>query len=241
MNFIGLATTGNSWVAGLGDPTPMGWFTVFAYFAASILCLCAAAKPLYSSKPKDQRIDLRFWLILAGLMFVFGINKQLDFQTLITVSLKNLAEATGLYNVRRLLQVLFIVAVVAVGIWLTRKFYSHYRRSAQRNRLAVLGMALLIVFIATRATSFHYIDSLISASIAGIKVNWILELGSISLIAIAATMHLRRHSRQSKWQSQLRHTEQSTNNDSSARTPARSSARESQQKSKLRLNKTQRR
>jgi len=202
MNFISLATTNGEWIAGLGDPTPMGWFTVGAYFASAVLCLCCAARPLFSSKAADSRADLRFWLIIAGLMVVFGINKQLDLQTLFTATFKSIVEAMGLYSIRGLLQLGFIALVVVGGIWLAWKFFLKYRRSAQRNRLAVTGIALLAIFVAMRATSFHYMDSLINTTVLGLKMNWIVELGSIALIAMAAIIHLRRHRRQSSWPAQ---------------------------------------
>lgn len=203
MNISVYASVGSNWVAGLGDPTPMGWFTVFAYFSTGVLCLSCAAKPLFSSKFEDQKADLRFWLVIAGLMFLFGINKQLDLQTLLTVSLKSIADATGLYGLRRILQAVFIVAVVAGGGWLAWKFVTKFRRSARRNRLAVIGIVLIVVFVAIRATSFHYMDSLINMSFAGLKLNWIVELGGIGLIAAATLAHLRRRSRQTQWQGKL--------------------------------------
>lgn len=200
MNFAASATAGGEWVAGLGDPTPMGWFTVAAYFISAVLCLCCAARPLFSSSDNDRRADLRFWLILAGLMFLFGVNKQLDLQTLLTATFKGIAEAVGLYGIRGLLQVLFIALVVACGGWLAFTFFKRYRRPARRNQLAVFGIALLAVFVAIRATSFHYMDSLINATFLGLRLNWIIELGSIAMIAMAAIIHLRRQRRQSGWQ-----------------------------------------
>jgi len=205
MNVSAYASSGNGWIAGLGDPTPMGWFTVFAYFATGVLCLSCAAKPLFSSAFDDQKMDLRFWLILAALMFLLAVNKQLDLQTLLTVSLKSIAGAMGLYDARRLLQFVFIVAVVAGGAWLAWKFFVKYRRSAERNRLAVFGLLILVLFVAIRATSFHYMDSLINATFAGLRLNWIFEIGSIGLIATAGFLHLRRRRVQVKWQGKLAH------------------------------------
>jgi len=205
MNVSAYASSGNGWIAGLGDPTPMGWFTVFAYFATGVLCLSCAAKPLFSSEFDDQKIDLRFWLTLAALMFLLAVNKQLDLQTLMTMFLKSIAGATGLYDARRVLQLVFIVAIVAGGTWLAWKFFVKYRRSAERNRLAVIGLALLVVFVAIRATSFHYMDSLINATFAGLRLNWIFEIGSIGLIATAGFLHLRRRRTQVKWQGKLAH------------------------------------
>ena len=46
-----------------------------------------------------------------------------------------------------------------------------------------------MTFIIIRAASFHQIDHLLGLSIVGFKVNWLLELGGIACIAIAAINH----------------------------------------------------
>jgi hypothetical protein len=50
----------------------------------------------------------------------------------------------------------------------------------------------LLTFIAIRAASFHHFDRFIGHEVGGVRMNWILELGGISLIAANAAWRLRR-------------------------------------------------
>jgi hypothetical protein len=37
-----------------------------------------------------------------------------------------------------------------------------------------------------RAASFHHVDQLINFHFAGVRMNWVLELGAISLVSMGA-------------------------------------------------------
>ena len=50
----------------------------------------------------------------------------------------------------------------------------------------VAGTVFLICFVAIRAASFHHIDRFIGIRLAGMRMNWILELGGIGLVAYGA-------------------------------------------------------
>jgi hypothetical protein len=62
------------------------------------------------------------------------------------------------------------------------------------NWLAIMGLIFLMVYIVTRATSFHHMDIFIHSDIAGLRMNWLFELGGISAIAISTASGLRRSS-----------------------------------------------
>jgi hypothetical protein len=47
-------------------------------------------------------------------------------------------------------------------------------------------MFLLLTFIVVRAISFHHVDVFLKSGIAGLRMNWLLELGGISLVGGAA-------------------------------------------------------
>jgi hypothetical protein len=57
-------------------------------------------------------------------------------------------------------------------------------------KFGLLGFILLLVFVLIRASSFHHIDLFLGLSFGGAKTNWILELGSIGIIFIAALASL---------------------------------------------------
>lgn len=182
-------TADGRWAPGIGDPTPLGWLTVAAYLAAAWLC----ARASLAGEPPGAREARAVWAwrALACMLVVLGINKQLDLQSLLTVTARDLALRDGWYERRRPIQVWFIRAVVVaslvvvgtVGVWLRR----HLREFA----LAGTGAAFIATFVLVRASSFHKVDAFLHGAAAGFRMNWILELGGIACIAWGAGVYLR--------------------------------------------------
>lgn len=175
-------TDGDVWRPGIGDPTVMGWVTVAAYFGAAFLCLRELTAVLRKQGGREKTV---FWAALTALLVLLGFNKQLDLQTLLTLTGRRIAIAQGWYENRRILQVLF-VAVVGIGgglsVWVMRRLV----RKHLDLRLPLLGFVVLLVFIVVRAASFHHIDQLINFRFAGVRMNWVLELGAIALVSVGA-------------------------------------------------------
>jgi hypothetical protein len=167
-----------AWSPTIGDPTPLGWITVVAYLAAS--CLSVFALYRYSGR---QRV---FWLALSVVLLLLAVNKQLDLQSALTAGGRCLAQAQGWYEDRRAVQVKFILAIIAisavVAVWLVWVM----RREIAHIWLALIGVVSLLSFIAIRAAGFHHFDQFIGVEIAGVRMNGILELGGISMIAANA-------------------------------------------------------
>jgi hypothetical protein len=178
-------TDGDRWRPGIGDPTFIGWFTVFAYFGAAYLCWRAAAAGLHGPKVRW------FWNGLAILLVLLGINKQLDFQTEFTFLGRDFAKATGWYEERRIVQVLFILLIGFGGMVVTTALFWFYRKELQRLRMALVGVGFLMTFIVIRAASFHHVDRFLLSTIGGMRMNWIFELGGIAAIAWPAWRTIR--------------------------------------------------
>jgi hypothetical protein len=179
-------TDADRWRPGIGDPSFMGWLTVAAYLYAAFICRKAG---IFARLRGDLGAH-RFWGMLAILLLGLGINKQLDLQTFFTLAGKQAAQAQGWYESRRIVQgifIVFVIAAAALGLhWAWRRI---------RHRIAELwfplaGFALLLSFVVIRAASFHHVDQLLHFKMAGLKVNWILELGGIALVALGARAHL---------------------------------------------------
>jgi hypothetical protein len=47
-------------------------------------------------------------------------------------------------------------------------------------------MLFILGFVVIRAASFHHVDAFLVARLGGVKWNWILELGGITFVALAA-------------------------------------------------------
>ena len=174
-------TDGDVWRPGIGDPTVMGWVTVVAYFGAVLLCWREAV----AAKHHPARAKKFFWSTLAVLLVFLGINKQLDLQTWLTLTGRRLAISQGWYEYRRFVQLIF-VAVIAVGGLFSVWIMSRLVRKYPELRLALVGFVALLVFVIVRAASFHHVDQLINFHFAGVKMNWVLELGAIALVSVGA-------------------------------------------------------
>lgn len=168
------------WRPGIGDPTVYGWLTVFAYFATVVL--------LAANVRLAGRLGLgrQFWIAVMVFMLALGLNKQLDLQTWFTQVGRDLALAQGWYDGRRAVQAAFIAGLVVGGVVLVRLMRGWIGSAWELYRLCALGVAVTLVFIIVRASTFHYVDRMLGLDFAGLRVNVVLELGSIALVAAGA-------------------------------------------------------
>jgi len=172
------------WSAGLGDPHLMGWVTVGVYALAAVL---TARRAIVGQFPAESRKRERlFWALSAILLGLLAVNKQLDLQTLLTEMGRCAARAQGWYEDRQIVQRWFIMGVIVAGTVLVGWLALVMRRTLRRTGLAVLGLGLVCTFVAVRAAGFHNVDILIGTEVAGLRMNWLLELPGPTLVAIAA-------------------------------------------------------
>lgn len=177
-----------NWKPGIGDPTVMGWVTVAGYFVAAALLLYKRrlALSLYSSDWKQHR---RLLLGFALLMIALGLNKQLDLQTFMTDVGRELAEAQGWYENRRVVQMI-LLAALGVGVLGLGIVVMRVRGMLRPHRLALVGMLFLLGFVAMRASSFFKVDRLLGVQFAGVKMNWVFELGGIGIVIASVVVSL---------------------------------------------------
>lgn len=177
------------WSPTIGDPSPMGWATVAAYGITAILCLRSARIP-------GSRAVQVFWLALSLLLFALMINKQLDLQSALTAAARCLSQIQGWYEDRRSVQIGFILTVVFSGFWIALVSFWLLRKHLGQIGVALIGFIVLICFVLIRAAGFHNFDALLNTDLLFIRVNWLLELSGIGLIALNALWVTRpRHSR----------------------------------------------
>jgi hypothetical protein len=178
-----------SWSPQIGDPTVMGWLTVAAYVIASGLAASLVAK--FQNRPRV------FWLALSVLLLALSVNKQLDLQSAFTAAGRCVAKAQGWYSQRGTVQVRFILAVMFGGLLVTLVAIWTMRRYLAETWLAILGLGVLLTFIAVRAAGFHHFDRFLGHEVGGVRMNWLLELGGIGLIAMNAVYLLMQRRRPS--------------------------------------------
>ena len=177
-----------NWKPGIGDPTVIGWLTVVGYFVAAALLLYKRklALSLFPSHWKQHRALL---LVFALLMIILGINKQLDLQTFMTNVGREMAEAQGWYENRRMVQIA-LLAVLGIGVLVLGMVVMRVRGVLRPHRMALVGMLFLLGFVAMRASSFFKVDRLLGFEFAGVKMNWVFELGGISIVIASVSVSL---------------------------------------------------
>jgi hypothetical protein len=176
-----------SWSPGIGDPTVVGWLTTVLYFVTCAACWSIVRRRT-TTLARGEKV---LWWVLTGTLLALGINKQLDLQTAFTELGRMMARRQGWYEQRGALQRVFIeelaVLVVIASLLLVRLT----RRMPVPSRLAMVGAVVLFGFVLVRAASFHHVDIFLGSRFLGLKANWILELGGISLILAAAIWRMR--------------------------------------------------
>jgi hypothetical protein len=178
------------WQIGIGDPTPVGWITVAGYALAAWLAWRNVGAARRTAVPES------FWVALTLLMLVLGLNKQLDLQTWLSQTGRDLALEQGWYAQRRVVQAVFIAAL-AVGALVTVWWaHSQWQTLWHEYRAAFIGACVLLTFIVIRAASFHHIDLILRSDLGATSLHRALEL--IGVLAVAAggawwhAMHKRR-------------------------------------------------
>jgi len=179
------------WRPTIGDPSFMGWLTVAAYAVAAVLAFVAAATLRAGDDPAADRRRRRLWLGVALLMSFLCVNKQLDLQTLFTKIGRDVALRGGWYDSRRIVQFLFVLAVAAAGVGTLVLVVRKTRLIIKEQKLLLVGVCFLLSFIIIRALSFHHVGEFLGRGIFGFRMNWLLELTGIGLIAAAAARTLR--------------------------------------------------
>lgn len=163
------------------DAGTLPWLAVAGYLVGAGLCF-------WRHRGADVSRERLFWLVAALVMLALGINKQLDLQTAMTAMLRTRARENDWFEQRREIQRMFVIAVVIGGAALCAGLAWLVRGLRLSVMAALLGLCLLVVFIAVRTASFHHVDVMMRTPFLGLKLHTVLELlGIVIVIAAAAS------------------------------------------------------
>lgn len=175
------------WTADVAGTGAVEWATVAAYLVAALLAVRAAG----TARDAGQNGEKRFWLTLATLLVLLGINEPLDLQLLMTDIPRAHAKSHDWYNDRRQIQFVFVLALGAAAavagiavVWLTWRM----PRSVQ---LALVGLVFIGLFVLLRAASFHHLDDLLGRGFLIFNLGELQELIGVSIVAGAAILRTR--------------------------------------------------
>ncbi|MGB3209088.1 MAG: hypothetical protein WBB19_00135 [Desulforhopalus sp.] len=140
------------WTPSIGDPTFLGWVTVCVYFLTAILCLAVYRRCL---QPSTQVADNNYFPATRWIWF-------------------GLFLAFVFLGVNKQLDLQTLLTAFGRNIARQQGWYA--------ERLALTGAALVVVYVIIRASLFLHLDRFVDGRLLAIKMNWILELGGISLV-----------------------------------------------------------
>ena len=163
------------------------WVISAAHLLACWLCIQAVRHERFKPEGNPDSMARKFWIILAAFMFVLFLNKLLDLQSLLTVSMRNYARAGGWFADRSKAQVEFIVASAVMGAICFTVSGFLLRDRWRQCGLALFAAVLLLTLILVRMPSYHQIDKLLYAlPVIGNRMNAGLELAGAILVCLGA-------------------------------------------------------
>ncbi|MCX7726256.1 MAG: hypothetical protein N2053_05355 [Chitinispirillaceae bacterium] len=179
-----------NWQPRIGDPTLMGWVTVFSYYATALICiLCSLFR---NSDDKDN--NHKIWLFLGLFIGFLGLVKQYNLLSAITEIGRILARRGGWINYRRTVQVVFLLSLfpfMVIGVVKTTKKIIK-KRASITLKIALFFTLYLSFFVFLRAISFHPWEEILGFFLFGIKINWLGELIGIYGIFLPGIVNLGR-------------------------------------------------
>jgi hypothetical protein len=178
------------WHPSVGDPTAIGWLTVFGYALGAVLCGLVAIKHRVHN-PRETSLAL-LWFGLASILLLLGANKQLDLQSWLTQVGRGWAKSGGWYRQRRTFQATFIVLLALGGLGVLFALGRVLRHRWHEHRSILLGITLLGLFILVRAASFHHMDQWLRVRSLGLRFHSLLEMAGLIWIVAGAWHHWRR-------------------------------------------------
>jgi hypothetical protein len=175
-----------SWSPGIGDPSWMGWFTVYSYYLTAGVCL------LRTFKGRDQRPEWIFWGFLWFGMVLLGAIKQYNLLSALTEIGRIFAKSGGWLEQRRIVQFWAMVVVTGVFSLAAKMILDHPVKIVRHHIMTVLGFAYLVLFVILRGISLHQFGTILGFQIFGARVNWLAELLGIYWVFFSSLWTLRR-------------------------------------------------
>ena len=192
--------TRNGWSLHVGDPYPMGWIIFSGYMITSVLCLFAGLSVKKLDYDGEKKKDTIIWFGLSVIMFLLGLNKQLDLQVLFFDIGSIVSYSQGWFEFRREAQKLFIAGLGLAVIILLVTISVIFRRQLMKNKLIPIGTLLVVSYVLIRASTFSHIEFIPAGmrTISHIHMRYVLELTGIICIGYGAVKRMYRNKRELK-------------------------------------------
>lgn len=139
-----------------------------------------------SSEISSLKRRYYLWMMIALVVLLLGINKQLDLQSLIPYLGRLVFLKLGIYGIRRPVQAIFFVAIFFVSVVGLALVFRRVRIPSRPALLAWLGLFLQCGFVLFRAATINHLEWRLWTAIRAHSLNIVIE--TIGLVVINAAL-----------------------------------------------------
>ncbi len=159
------------WLSRSGDHTFWSWVITIMYFITAVMAFVYLRKIRLSQIP-DDRQKLFLWTGIFIFLLLMGINKQLDIQTLILMSMRYVMWRFRLWHYWRTFHFLMFYGLGSLflisGILMTVKS----GKAMLKSLAAVAGVLVVMLFVFMRA-NYIFMQHIHALELAGIGLIFI--------------------------------------------------------------------
>ena len=173
-------------------------------FAATICGCLFAFRQQSSARRRGMKGSPAFWLIISIVLMLLMADRALNLLESVTEIMKRIVESQHWYSSRHVRRLVFATIAGIGGFLVVGSLILSAFCQFRRNAPALMATIFLGGFLLIRATSFHeafmpspflQFDTAFRQSFGGLRSQWIVELVSVSTIAVSSLLTLRRTER----------------------------------------------
>lgn len=174
------------WRTNRGDKTFIGWGITGLYALIVVICLYCTGVLDKRGTVAISQIYAWFWWIMASLLLLMGINKQLDLQMLLADIGRSYTQLAGWYGQRKPFQIRVLAFGACIGLWCLLEIWHRLKRGPKSTWFAMIGVLIIGLNTLVHLISLHWTEHLLRLSLSSLHVEEALEIASLVWIGLAA-------------------------------------------------------
>lgn len=167
------------------------------FVAIGIVCLFADIFGESVEESPAMGTSTGLWRWHTVLLWLMATSSLVQGDMLFVIWMREVLQTAGWYDARRPLQAAALVALMTVSTVAIKKMlpinlWAQPERRPMADKLAMSGMALLLLVLSLRFVSLHYTDAMLNLRLAGPSLGRWLEMAGLVLVGAGAFWRLAR-------------------------------------------------
>jgi hypothetical protein len=143
-----------TWHLQFNDNTPGGWLATLLYGVVILFCWNAFSARKAADR-KHAGLSQQFWLSFSSAVTALGINKQLDFQTLLFQAERLIFIRAGMFGYHASFELAVGIMTIVAGAIVAAYLWMIARPADSKERLVIFAVLALHAFALLRFASFN--------------------------------------------------------------------------------------